>query len=59
MGPVPPPKDKIKLWKDVLERGPRIQALCIGVNAYKEWDTLSNAVSDAEIVASNVRALPE
>ena len=59
MGPVPPPKDKIKLWKDVLERGPRIQALCIGVNAYKEWDTLSNAVADAEIVASNVRDLPE
>jgi len=58
-GPVDRPKDKIKVWKEVLERGPRIQALCIGVNAYKEWNTLKNAVADAEIIASNVSALPE
>ena len=36
-----------------------MQALCIGVNEYKDLKRLDNAIADAESIENAVRALPE
>ena len=54
-----PPMAKTKRWEESLPRGLQMQALCIGVNDYKEWRKLENAIADAEGIARCIENLPD
>ena len=54
-----PPMAKIKRWEESLPRGLQMQALCIGVNNYKEKTKLKNAIADAEGIARCIENLPD
>jgi hypothetical protein len=53
------PMAKTKRWEESLPRGLQMQALCIGVNDYKEKTKLENAIADAEGIARCIENLPD
>ena len=54
-----PPMAKTKRWEESLPRGFQVQALCIGVNGYKEETKLKNAIADAQGIAQFIENLPD
>ena len=42
-------------YDEALSQGPRVEALCIGVDAYKHLPTLHNAVADAKALANEIQ----
>jgi hypothetical protein len=54
-----PPMAKTKRWEESLPLGLQMQALCIGVNDYKEKTKLKNAIADAEGITRCIENLPD
>ena len=52
-----PPKAKTESWEEALSRGPWVEALCIGVDAYEHLKILKNAVADAAAIAHGIQGM--
>ena len=48
---------KQKPWDDLARKGPRLRALCFGINTYTHLDKLSNCERDAKTMAERVNGL--
>ena len=55
MPPPPTVKAKTESWAETLLRGPWLEALCIGVDAYEHLKKLDNAVADAAALANGIQ----
>ena len=51
----PGPRLKMENYDEALSQGPWVEALCIGVDAYKHLPTLHNAVADATALANEIQ----
>ena len=44
-------------WADLPQRGPRVKALCLGINKYDHLEDLANCEQDAKVIADKVKNL--
>jgi len=56
---MPLPKAKTESWGEALSRGPWVEALCIGVDAYEHLKILNNAVGDASAIAHEIQGMSQ